>query len=39
MPKKPYKDVTDHCKTLRKKELEQVCYEELTPEEFEVFMF
>lgn len=38
MPKQSYKDVTDHCKSLRKKELEKVCYEELTPEEFEIFM-
>lgn len=38
MPKQPYKDVTEHCKSLRRKELEKICYDELTPEEFEIFM-
>ena len=38
MPKQPYKDVTEHCKSLRRKELERICYDELTPEEFEIFM-
>lgn len=38
MPKQPYKDVTEKCKSLRRKELEKVCHEELTPEEFEIFM-
>lgn len=38
MPKQKYKDVVEDCRELRKKELEDICYNELSEEEFKVFM-
>lgn len=38
MPKQKYKDVVDDCRELRRKELEDICFNELSEEEFKVFM-
>lgn len=38
MPKQKYKDVVDDCRELRRKELENICFNELSEEEFKVFM-
>lgn len=38
MAKKPYKDVTDKCKRMRKSVLMDICREELTEDEMEVFL-
>lgn len=38
MSKKPYKDVTDKCRNMRKSKLLAICQEELSEEETKIFL-